>query len=219
MKIVLILALAMLVQPAFAKPLLFSKIEKYIDIKTYKVIELSDFDMNGDGTASYRDYTEKKKITISLEELARETTKEIAGVKAGELLLVESGKGLVLCETYTVFENGSAQIGCRNGKMSENIGIDRPAKSNHTLLTVEQSGVVAEIESLEGLKKKDRVYLNVETTQIAKGALVKVIAVFANGDVAVEQVGLGFLDTSSPLMKSGVIKVKISQLEVKNAND
>lgn len=207
-------ALTLFSANSYANPF-FSKIVPYVNIKTGEVIELSDFDIDqGNGSATYFSYKEGRKIKIALNEISKQTKSEIAGVKAGEMILIQTTNSLKPCAVWNVFENGMARIGCQSGKIIERIGVDRPQILSYTLLAIDQPGVIAEVESLNGVNKFDRGSLTVDAGVLKAGTKIRVEAIFANGEAMVQKMGINFLDTSGLLMKYNVEKINLSDLKL-----
>lgn len=193
----------------------YSKIHPYMQISTGEVLQLSEFDFDKNNTTiTYYSYLHGKKLTISVDDISKSTTSEIAGVKAGELVLIQGPAGLVTCSVYNLFENTMARIGCQTGKITGRLGPDRRVLSSATLLTVDQAGVIAEVDSINNISKLDQGSLTADAGTLKAGTKVRIEAVFANGDAVVQKLGLNILDTESLLMKKAVEKINLNDFKL-----
>lgn len=180
---------------------LIEPIYKYLH-NSGKVVELQGVNQSK-GTAYYYDYELGKRIQVSLADVSKETNERINGVMAGEFVLAETDQGETVCTTYNVFENGMSYLGCRTGKMMQNIGPSRHQLGGYIASTWEISG-----ETLEagGFRKGEKVRLK-------NGKKVKIKAIFFEGVALVEDANpLLLLDTSSTLLKTSVNVVHVRDL-------
>lgn len=195
----------------------FGTIDKYIIVNSGAVIEIGSTDISDDGQmAEYYDYRDGKRRTIQMADVSKSTRGEIAGVKAGETVLVTTmnyAKTATIsryCEVFTLFENKQAYVGCKTTEADSIPGYNTPMRLDYILSNVEQ--VTAEVEELNGVKKGKIMELRIQTKNAKAGRKVKVMAVFANGDVLVQKVGLNTLDTSSILFKVFIDRVTTADL-------
>lgn len=200
----------------------FGTVDKYIINKTNEVIEIGSNEIEDDGkTASYYNYRESKRKTIDMSEVSKSTREEIAGVKAGETILVTTGVARSktetisrFCAVFNVFENGKAQVGCRTYKEDYVPGYAIPNRMDFIINHV--SLVTAEVESLDGFNKGETAELRINTENAKAGRNVRILAIFANGEALVQKVGFGILDTSSIVYKSGIDRIQLSDLNKLN---
>lgn len=203
---------------AQAKPLI-GRIDKYIEIKNGNVIEIATNEIE-DGSATFYDYGIRKKRTIDMSEVSKATREEIAGVKAGEMILVETRLDNVrnvrnqtvsrYCEVFYLFENKQAYAGCKSSEADRIPGYQLPARFDFIINNVEN--VTAEVESLDGFTKGETAELSIETRTIKAGKNVRILAIFANGEALVQKDGFSRLDTSGILHKSGVERINLVDL-------
>lgn len=204
----------LLAQSSFANPF-FSKVRYYIHVPTMILIELSEFDFNRkEGTAKYFSYAESKHFTVQIKDIAATIKTEIAGVKAGEHIVIKTTQGQKVCSVNMLFENSSARISCQTGKIIERMGIDRPQVVSYTLPTVDQEYVVAEIDTFDGVSKGMTATLLVDADRLTEGTEVTIEAVFANGDAFVHKNGISKLDSSELLDKKQVARVSLKDLKL-----
>lgn len=187
-----------------------ARIYKYINIKTGELIEASVNDIEDD-QVKYFDYSDSKRKKVPLIDLSKQTNDRIAGVKAGELVLVPFGKETKPCEVYYVFANGMARIGCQTGKMLGNISIDRPAIGQFNLNHV--ANVIPEVATLDGRNKKDYAVMSINIGKLKAGANVRIEAIFANGEALVQKMNISFLDSSGVIRKHNIERVKLEDLK------
>ena len=212
-----VLSTVVLVQAVSAREWV-SKVRKYIHKDNSQIIELGGWDLSEDGkTNKFFNYKTGKREVVLMEDYVIETYNEIAGVKAGEYLLVDTLLGNSktetinrFCQVYNLFENKKAYVGCRSYEADRIPGYGLPQRFDFIINNVENT--VAEVESVDGIKKGTVAELAVETETIKLGKNVRVLAVFANGEALVEKVGFGYLDTSTVIYKGNVEKVKVSDL-------
>ena len=209
--VMLSLVLSQVFAANYASAALISRNYRYIHHGNGMQIELNDINEQ-EGTAYYFDYASHKKVTVKLSEVSRETDEAINGVRPGKFMLVNFGQeGIKTCETYRVFENSIARIGCQSGKIRKNIGVDRPLMYQYN---VDVNDVMPEVESFEGFSRKDKVTLTAEVGSLECGTKVRIEAIFPNGEALVQKMGANLLDTSSILMKkSNVERVSLRDLQ------
>lgn len=213
MKVSILLA-ALILSMTNAEAKFFSRIDKYINIKTNEVIELSENDIDTEkDTATYYSYSERIRKTAKLADLSKSTTEEISGVRQMEFLLADNLDGQTICQVWHLFENGSAYVGCRTGKRMQNIGMPRPGTANGILSSVNHPSVVVEVDELNDFRSQDIAQLTEDTQQNVAGTTVRIEAVFANGEALIQKRGLNLLDTSGLLLKYSVEKVRLDQLK------
>lgn len=104
-----------------------------------------------------------------------------------------------------------ARIGCQTGEMLGNIGVDRPAVGQYNLNHV--SNITPEVKELQGFSKKDFTVMAVKKGKIKEGAKIRIEAIFANGEAMVQKMGIGYLDSSSVLMKLNIERVHLNDLK------
>lgn len=202
---------------AEAKPF-FGRIEKYIEVKTGKVIEIGSNDIEADGTASFYDYATSTKRTINISELSKSTREEIAGVKAGERILATTyaaNSNTITtsryCEVFYVFENKMAYVGCKASEVDIIPGYALPERFDFILSNVEQ--VTAEVDSLDGFSRGETAELRIDAKTAKAGKNMKILAIFTNGEALVQKAGFNVLDTSGVLNKLGAVeRIQLSDL-------
>lgn len=195
----------------------FGTTDYYIVEKTQEVIAIGSNSISDNGVAEYYDYKESKRKTIDISEVSKSTKKEIAGVKAGEVILLTTGvansPGETIsryCQVFNLFENSMAFVGCKTYEEDNKEGVIVATRLDFVVGNV--NSVVAEVESLDGIKKGETVELAVNTKNAKAGRNVKVLAIFANGEALVQKVGLSFLDTSGIVYQAVVDRVQLSDL-------
>lgn len=196
----------------------FGRVEKYIIPATGQVIEIASNEIEDDGlTAEFFDYRDSKRKNIDMSTVSKSTREEIAGVKAGEAILVTTLVGNSKTETtsrycavFYVFENKQAMVGCATSSVDNIPGYVTPRRMDFIINNVEN--VIAQVEERDGVKKGDIMELRINTANAKAGRNVRVLAVFANGEVLVEKAGLGFLDTNSLPYRGGVDRVTTADL-------
>lgn len=200
---------------------LFGTIDSYIIEKTNQVIQVASNEISDDGVVSYFDYKEGKRKTINRSEISKSTLKEIAGVKIGEVILLNTGVAnsatetiTRYCQVFNVFENSMAYVGCKTYAEDNKAGVIKATRLDFIVNNVES--VVAEVSSSEGIKKGEIAELRINTKSAKAGRNVKVLAIFANGEALVQKVGFSFLDTSSIVYQSSVDRVQLSDLSKLN---
>jgi len=196
---------------------LFGTLDKYIIEKTGQVIEVASNEISDNGTAKYFDYKEGKRKTIDLSEISKSVKTEIAGVKAGEVILLTTGVANTpsesisrYCQVFNVFANGMADVGCKTYEEDNKKGVIVATRLDFIVHDI--SSVVSEIESLDGIQKGEVVELRVNTKNAKAERNVKVLAIFANGEALVQKIGFNFLDTSGIVYQSSVDRVQLSDL-------
>lgn len=196
----------------------FGRVDKYMIKDSGMIIEVATNEISDDGlTAKYYNYKERKFKTIELAELSKSTQEEIAGVRSGEMVLVQTYAGASrtetisrFCEVFYVFENKKAFVGCKTYAADQIPGYATPSRLDFIVNNVES--IVAEVESLEGIKKGDVAELRIDTKSAKAGRQVRVLAIFANGEALVQKTGLGILDTSSIVYKGNIDRVSLTDL-------
>lgn len=190
---------------------LFGRIEYYLHVPSLQIVEPYNFN-DDTKTAVYYDYAEGKKKTVNISELSKATKETINGVKQGSIVLLDK-EGHKFCETFYVFENGSAYIGCQTDGVHITIGMNRPLQQFYIAPT---EILTPEVKSLDGFTKKEKVILTRASGNIKAGSLVRIEAILANGEALVQKVGLNYLDTSSLRLKWNIERVQLSDLEKKS---
>jgi hypothetical protein len=180
----------------------------YFHSPSNKMIEAYKFDYEL-GTAVYFDYADSIKKTVNISDLSKETSKSVNGVKSGSLVLLVE-KNHKFCETFHVFENGVAYIGCQSDKIQSNIGMDR-LKSMNYFASVEL--LSAEIKESNEFKKYDRAILEKDAGNLTAGTKVRIEAIFPNGEALIQKSGANLMDTSSLRLKFNVERVPLSDLQ------
>lgn len=193
----------------------FGKVEHYITTKN-EVVEIGTNEISDDGqTATYFNRVAGKRVTTNMSELSKSTDQSIAGVKAGEHILVTtqtgSGDGVItrFCAVWNLFENKQAFVGCRTYEADRIPGYAVPQRLTFIINNVEN--VIAEVQSLDGYKKGDTATLDINTQSMKAGKTVRVVAIFSNGQALVEG-SLAFINTSGLILKPGVERVNLSNL-------
>ena len=185
---------------------------RYIHNETGMQIELNNINEQN-GTATYFDYRDSKKVVVKLSDVSREVDEGVAGVKAGSFVLVNFGNNDIrTCQTYRVFENGIARIGCQTGKIRKNIGVDRPQVGQYNVNAHE---VMAEVETFEGFTKKEKATLTAASGNLEAGTTVRIEALFPNGEAFVQKFGANLLDTSGLMLKKNIERVSLRDLDKK----
>lgn len=218
MKTALLLSLAVsLFTTAQAKSLI-GRVDSYIIVKTGAVVSIATNEIEDDGsTATFYSYAHRKKITVNMSDLSKSTREEIADVKAGEHILINtptaSGKVITrTCTVFNLFESKQASVGCKTYEADAINGYRIPQRLDYIVQNIEDA--VAEIEKLDNFSKGDTAELRVETKTIEANKKVRILAIFENGDALVEPVlaKLNFLNSSGTLYRYGVEKVKLQDL-------
>lgn len=195
-----------------------SKVRKYIHKDTNQIIELGGWDLSEDGkTNKYYNYNTRKQETISMEDYIIQTFEEIADVRAGEMIIAKTLVGNSktetidrLCEVYYLFENKKAYVGCKSYEQDSIPGYQRPSRFDFIINNVEN--IVAEVSEIDGMKKGDLAEILVDAGSIKNGKTVRILAVMANGEALVQKMGFSVLDSNSIIYKSGVERVKLTDL-------
>lgn len=209
---ILSLVLAQVVLSDNASAQLIQRNYRYIHHVTGMQIELDNINEQN-GTATYFDYKDSKRVAVKLSEVSRETDEVINGVRAGRFVLVNfDGKEIKTCETYYLFENGTARIGCQSGKIRKNIGVDRPKVAQYN---VNAHAVMAEVDNFEGYARKEKVTLNTDAGKLKAGSTVRIEALFPNGEALIQKMGANLLDTSGLLLKQNIERVSLRDLDKK----
>lgn len=206
----LVLGQAVLSENASAQ--LLKRSYRYIHTVTGMQIELDNINEQN-GTATYYDYKDSKRIPVKLSEVSRETDEVINGVRAGRFVLVNfDDKEIKACNTFYLFENGTARIGCQSGKIRKNIGVDRPMVAQYN---VSAYNLMAEVDNFEGYAKKEKVTLSVDAGNLKAGTTVRIEAIFPNGEALIQKFGANLLDTSGLLLKKNIERVSLRDLDKK----
>lgn len=161
-------------------------------------------------TGVYYDYTLGKRVKVNLEDLSQQVEYPINNVASGKFVLANINGKIKVCEVYYVFENGMTRFGCQNGKIRDNIGVDRPAVvpfNDHA------SNLTAEVKSMNEFRRGDKASLKAFAGNLRVGTKVRIEAIFPNGEAVVQKAGANLLDTSGILMKFNVEKVQLSDLK------
>jgi hypothetical protein len=186
---------------------LIGTIENYINIHTGKIIEVASNQIEDDQvTSSYLDYESNKKISIDLRDYSKATRQEIAGVKAGEMVLAKINKEFEPCEVWHLFENKMGFISCKTNQIRKNIGVDRPVLQQYLVSNIESDIIISEVAEKDGFKKHD-------FAETMDGMKIRIESIFNNGTVLVQKMNLSFLDTSSVLMKYNIIQTNLTNLK------
>ncbi len=197
---------------------LFGTVDKYLDVKNQSVVEIGSNEISDDGrTASYYDYRDSKRKTIDMNDVSKSTREEIAGVKAGEAILVTTlaanSKTETVsryCEVFYVFENKEAYVGCKSTQADYIPGYQFPERFDFVINNVEN--VTAEVATLDGFSKGDTAELGINTENAKAGRSIRILAIFANGEALIQKTGFSQFDTSGLVYKRGVDRVKLSDL-------
>jgi hypothetical protein len=191
----------------------FERHSYYFHNPSFQMIEPYNFNENT-GTAVYFDRTDGKKKTVKISDLSIESNKPINKVRQGELVLMNK-EGHNFCETFHVFENGMAYIGCQTNKVQEKQGKER-AKNIHYYAPTEI--LIPEVKSIDGFRKKDKVRLAKNAGQLDAGTLVRIEALFPNGEALVQKMGVNLLDSSSLRFKFNIERVHLTDIELNLGN-
>lgn len=199
----------------------FGTMDYYIVEKTKEIIEIGSNDISEDGVATYFDYKKSKRLKIDISEVSKSTRKEIAGVAAGETILLTTGVANSdtesisrYCQVFNLFENSMAYVGCKTYEEDNKKGIIKATRLDFIISDVKL--VVAEVASLDGIKKGEIAELRINTKSAKAGRNVKVLAIFANGEALVQKLGFGLIDTSGIVNKLSVDRVLLSDLNKLN---
>ncbi len=195
-----------------------SKIRKYIHKDSNQIIELGGWDLSEDGkTNKYYNYNTRKQETVLMEDYVIQTFDEIANVRAGEMIIAKTLVGNSktetidrLCEVYYLFENKKAYVGCKSYEQDSIPGYARPSRFDFIVNNVEN--IIAEVSEIDGMKKGDLAEMLIDAEEIKNGKTVRILAVMANGEALVQKMGFSVLDSSSIIYKSGVVRVKLTDL-------
>jgi ribosomal protein S17E len=195
-------------------------IETYIIKKNGKVINVASNEISKDGRALYFDYSTNKKKLIEFTELSKATKKEIAGVKAGEMILLTtkvSGSNTELisryCEVSNVFENHMADVSCKMYERDKRGLFD---SGSMRFIVKNVRSVIAEVASLNGIRRSEVVELRINTKNAKAGKNVRVLAIFANGEALVQKIKLSLNNTPSIIHKKTADRVRIADLSKLN---
>ncbi|MBC7713797.1 MAG: hypothetical protein H7177_10690 [Rhizobacter sp.] len=220
MKTALLLSLmtVSMITTAHAKSLIGS-VDSYIIAKSGTVVSIGSNEIEDDGsTATFFSYALGKKITVNMSELSKSTRSEIADVKAGESVLINtptvSGNNITrTCVVFNLFENKQAYVGCKTYEADAVAGYNIPQRLDYIIQNVE-SGVVPEVANVENFSKGDKVELTVATKTIKAGKSVRILALYKNGQALVEPTlaGINFLNSSGILNRFGIERVSINDL-------
>ena len=183
-----------------------------INTKTLDIIEVTKIDTDTQ-TARYYSYRSNQWKEVSLADLSKAVYARLDGVKERDMVLASvRSDDLQPCEVWNVFENSLVELGCQNGRISDNIGVDRPELSSY-IKTTQQ--VVKEVTQRDGFQKKDKVRLMKDQGDLKKGDLVRIEHIFENGEAMIQKMGLNLIDTSGLLMKDKVEVVDLKDLAAK----
>lgn len=191
-----------------ASAALITKHRSYFHNTSGKIIDLVKVNEE-EKTGVYYDHQKQKRIKVNLEDLSQEVDYAINGVLAGNFVLADIRGNSKLCQVYYVFENGVTRIGCQSGKITDNIGVDRPEVVG---FTDQVSNLMGEVKSLNEFKKGQKVILKNFAGNIRQGSKVRIEVIFPNGEAVIQRVGLNLMDTSGILMKFNVERVQLSDL-------
>ena len=181
----------------------------YIHNSTFERLDLIKIDQETQ-VGKYYDHQDGKYKKVSMTELSRQTHQGIRGFKPGNMVLARfSDNQYRACELWYIFENEVAHIGCQTGKISQNIGVNRPQVATYV---ANINHLINEVSTLDGLSKKDKVRLMVDIGDLRKGDLVRIEHIFGNGSAMIQKMGANLLDTSGLLMKSRVQVVELKDL-------
>lgn len=182
---------------------------RHFHIPSGKVVEL--YKVNEEAkTAVYWDYDLEKRVVVNLEDVSQEVDHDINGVKAGKFVLANIDGNAKACQVYYVFENGMSRIGCQSGKMTINIGVDRPQVLQYNDNVEDLS---AEIKSMSDFTKGEKARLKVFVGNLRVGTKVRIEAIFPNGEALIQKMDVGsFIDTSSLLLKHNIERVQLADL-------
>lgn len=187
----------------------FDKSYSYYHVPSQDYYDAYNFD-EVKGTATVYDHSTQKKRTVKIADLSKESHEGINGVKPGSLVLINL-KDHNFCETFKVFENGLAYIGCQvEGSVQLNIGKDRP-KNVRYFAGVDN--LISEVDKAESFQKSEKAILSKDYNKIPAGTLVRIEAIFSNGEALIQKMGLNLLDTSSLRLKFNLERVLLSDLE------
>ena len=224
MKAVLLLSLmtVTLFTTAQAKSLI-GRVDSYIIVQTGTIVSIGTNQIEDDGsTATFYSHAHGKKITVNMSDLSKSTNAEIANVKAGKSVLINtaSASGKVVsraCIVFDLFENKQAYVGCKTYEADNVNGYQTPARLDYIVQNVEVA-VTAEVASLDGYSKDERVELRIQTNTIKAGKTVKILAIFSNGEALIESslAGLNFLNSAGILNRYGIERVKLQDLNKLN---
>lgn len=219
MKTALLLSLmtVTLMATAQAKPLI-GRVDSYIIPQSGKIVSIGTNEIEDDGSATFYSYAHGKKITLNVNDLSKSTRSEIANVKAGEAVLIntQSASGKVvtrICTVFNLFENKQAYVGCKTSAADNVTGYQTPNRLDYIIQNVEEV-VGAEVNTLDKVSQGDVMELRVDTTLIKANKKVRVLKIFSNGDALVEPelAKLNFLNDSGTLYRYGVEKVRLQDL-------
>lgn len=194
------------------------RVDHYIETRTGNVVEISSNDIEKDGTASFFDYSIHAKRTVNINDYSKNTRMEIAGVKAGEKILARTLKQNSnsetvsrYCEVFYLFENKMAYVGCKATEADRINGYALPNRFDFIVNNVEN--VTAEVSELDGFKKGEVAELRINTKSAKALERLKILVIFANGEVLAQKAGLNVLDTSGILYKHGAVeRIHLSDL-------
>jgi hypothetical protein len=183
----------------------------YIHHATFERLEIFRIDTDNQ-TGKYYDYQDEKYKTINLSDVSREASEPVDGVKDGDMVLVKFSENLFRpCEVWYLYQNSLAHVGCQTGKLTEDMGVQRPKLGTYTAST---ESMIKSIKSLEGFEVKDKARLMKDVGDLKKGDLVRIEHIFKNGSAMIQKMGLNLIDTSGLLLKFKVQVVELKDLSL-----
>lgn len=181
---------------------IFGSLEKYLDVQTGKVVEIAS----------------NKTDNYDMSQYSPTITTEIAGVKAGERILLTTYVNRSTtetvnryCDVYYVFENKTAQVGCNTFNEDFKTNEDKKARLDFMVSNVEEA--IAEVTELNGFRTNTKAKLNINAPRIKAGRTVKIVAIFENGEVLVQKTGYSFFHGDNVVERGDLVaRVSINDL-------
>lgn len=202
MKAKAFLALALCLSSLSSQAAVINKINRYLHIPTNRVVELDNINTQK-GTATYFDYALGKRITVNLSDVSKETKTPQDGVKAGDYVFTYTDQGAQICKTWLVFENASAQIGCRSGQTSEMLG---PTRMTLTSYIGKTKNLLLPTTEANGFSRGETVLL--------KDKKMKIKEIFESGYVLLISANvLTKLDTTESIIKVSSKIVHVNDIQ------
>jgi len=175
------------------------RLEKYIEPKTGRVVEVSTSETPDAG-------------------LSKSTSQRVAGVKAGETILlttyIQNSTQTIsrYCDVYTVFENKMAQVGCLGTEADRLEHQDAPKRLD--FIVTDLSEATAEVQSLDGFEKGEKAQIAITTKNLKAGRKVRIIAIYTNGEALVEKTGYSFFNSQGVVPRGAdfVDRIRLTDL-------
>lgn len=175
---------------------------RYLHVPTNRVVELDNINTQA-GTATYFDYAASKRVSVNLSDVSKQTSEAQNGIKGGDYVFTYTDQGAQICKTWLIFENGSAQLGCRTGDTFGRTGPTRMTIGSYIGNTKHLQSAVAESN---GFSRGETVLL--------KDKKMKIKEIFESGYVLLISANvLSKLDTTEIIMKTSTKIVHVNDIQ------